>query len=80
MSRVPRFTVRPTWKPGEVWNPLGTIDLTVEIDGVIIGRIYSGAGARGDKWSWTMPGHSGGLTDDLAGAKRAIWNAWRKQR
>lgn len=75
MLRVPKFVCRPTWKPGEVHNPRGTIDLTVECSGQVVGRLYSGSGARGDDWRWTRPGDSGGIVPDMAAAKRAIWLA-----
>lgn len=79
MPRPPRFTIRPTWKPGEVHEQPGRVDLTIELEGKTVGRIYNQAGALGDKWSWTIPGSSGGLCDDLPSAKRAVYQGWRER-
>lgn len=69
------LTCRPTWKPGEVLNPGGTIDLTVEWSGHVVGRLYSGSGAQGRHWRWTRPGDGGGVVETMSEAKRAIWLA-----
>jgi hypothetical protein len=70
---APVWTRKATWPEG-LMHSMTTEDWLVFRDGVKVGRVYNGAGARSDKWLWVRQDgkYAGGITETYEEARKAL--------